>query len=171
MYFDQMKVLCNFSGFSFWKKDGTSIPVQPYSKSCSQEAYPRLSPLLRKILISIMFEGVVGDVRSRLQRSPSHCGLPESCTEGFWTQIPRAPISWSCWSTLNMLQDFKFRDLDQITRIARNPDTSRIWWIIVEFTPLNRCEQFQMELLFTLFRQYLPGGAPSPCRAGSSNSL
>ena len=70
---------------------------------------------------------------------------------------------------LGILHHLKFRALDQISRIDRNPDTSWSWWIIV--TPVNDCKQFQMELFFTIFWKYLPGGVPSRCRAGSTCSV
>ena len=118
-----------------------------------------------KIVISIMFETMVGEMRTRLQSSPSHCGLPQACTEGFWSEIPRRPISWSCWSTLKMFNKIKFpRSGPNIRYIENYPDTTWIGWIIVDLTPVNHSKQFQMELLFTLFRQHLPGswGRPQP---------
>ena len=69
-----------------------------------------------KITKSSMFERMVERVPNRLQSSPSLCGLPESSTEGFRTQIPRPTISWSCWSTLKCVRHLNFRDLVKISK-------------------------------------------------------
>ena len=82
----------------FFAPPGATFLPNPRSTIDFRQAVPS-----QKIMISIMFETMVGSVPNRLQGSPSLCGLPESCTEGFWSKIPRAPISWSCWSTLNSL--------------------------------------------------------------------
>ena len=58
--------------------------------------FPQPVTGVQKIAKSTMFETVDGEMRNRLQRSPSNWGLPQTRTEGFWSKIPRAGISWSC---------------------------------------------------------------------------
>ena len=92
-----------------------------------------------------MFESTVGDMRSRLEGSPAHCGLPESCTEGFWSQIPRTSFSWSCWSTLKCLRRLNFRDL---AKIVQNRDFGQNLMTFFVLIPVNHCKHFLLLLGF-----------------------
>ena len=91
-----------------------------------------------KITKSSMFERVVERVPNRLQGSPSHCGLPESCTEGFWSQIPRTTISWSCWSTLKCVTHLNFRDLAKIGQNHDFGQNLKIFFVLVAVNHYKR---------------------------------
>ena len=78
-----------------------------------------------------MFETMVGVMRNRPQSSPAYWGLPQSCTEGFWSEIPRRQISWPCGATLKMSTD---RNYGIWTKIDQNRDFGqnfRIFYVLI----------------------------------------
>ena len=98
---------------TFFRAPRRNFPAKPsFHRRLPPGCYGCASQI-PKIAKFPMFEMMVGVMRSRLQSSPSHWGLPQSCTEGFWSEIRPARISWSWWYTLKMFTRSKFQYLDQ----------------------------------------------------------
>ena len=104
-------------------------------------------------------------MRNRLQSSPSHCGLPESCTEGFWSEIPRTTINFHGQQILakdkntneqlrNRVFETLDRQLNQLGYVAKEPQLQFINRTLnSEHTELEELTPNELQTAFTAILQ------------------